>query len=91
MDLDNILIKSLDDFIDKKMVMGYERGGNKNGGLIANGVIMVEKDNPMIKEWLSIYDSSWGREFCAILEWSLNSYSISTQLQVSLFDEHSIK
>jgi hypothetical protein len=78
MDLDNILIKSLDDFIDKKMVMGYERGGNKNGGLIANGVIMVEKDNPMIKEWLSIYDSSWGESF--VPYWNGHSIHIPFQL-----------
>ena len=57
LDTDILLLKPLDEYIDKRFVIGYQNKGNTND--TTNAVIMVEPNNEMIKEWLEIYNISW--------------------------------
>jgi hypothetical protein len=76
LDIDNIILRPLDDFLNRRLVMGYEREFHTT--FITNSVIMVEKNNPMIEEWIDIYKSSWGKDFIAY--WNGHSIRIPYQL-----------
>jgi len=57
LDLDILLLKPLDQYLDKRFVIGYENAGNASQ---TNAVVMVEPNNDMINEWIDIYNVSWG-------------------------------
>lgn len=66
LDLDVVCINSFDTLLDKKCVMGLERGNNKLIGL-CNAVIMTEPNSDFINAWLHEYKTKYKGE------WSYNS------------------
>jgi hypothetical protein len=77
LDTDYILIKPLDHFLNHKFVMGYERANNKD--FLCNAVIMCEPNSDIIKEWINVYDNSWGEDYVAY--WFGHSVLIPAQLR----------
>ena len=77
LDTDYILLKPLDMFLNHRFVMGLERDNNND--FLCNAVIMCEPNNEIIKEWINIYDNSWGEEFIPF--WTGHSVMIPAQLR----------
>lgn len=65
LDTDVILLKNLDRFLHHHYVMGYERPNISEAAnyFLCNAVIMSEPNNELLKEWIHIYNSSWGEDF----------------------------
>ena len=61
LDTDIILLRKLDCFLNNMLVIGYERPDSKE--YVCNAVIMSIADHPLINEWLSMYEESWGEKF----------------------------
>lgn len=77
LDLDIILLKSLDHFLNNQFIMGYER--SEEADYICNAVIMCEPQSMIIDEWIEIYNQSWGANF--IPSWMGHSVVIPAKLK----------
>ena len=77
LDLDFLLLKPLDHFLNHKFVMGYERPNNNN--FICNACIMCEPHSEVIREWTHIYNHSWGEDF--VPKWMGHSVMIPSKLK----------
>lgn len=77
LDTDIIVLKPLDIFLSDRFVMGYERDYSKKH--LCNAVIMTEANNTMVKEWINIYNKSWGEDI--VDWWSGHSVMIPAQLK----------